>query len=948
MTSLHQYTDPARSVSVMASAGTGKTYLLIKRLARIMLYEHQAESILALTFSNRAVAELRTRLHEEVVAVSRCTDDELNTWLTELGETPNDDTRTRARSLYRRVLERSPVIISTFHGFCHDLVTRFALHNGRDSSFQVVSSPKPLMLRARIELLAENNQEFLAQAGVNIEELQGFLDHMGSDYSFERVLGEIQGNIESLHLYLKHYEHDGQVDLEAALAQVRSQELPEPKIDLANIHTQTCAYCDVLQAGGTATGIKQAASFARHPYTDLKDVYLRLRETFMTQKGEWRKKLYPAALADQAEELESGLKNACTEIETTLAQQQAIALNATWLKLGWCYLQTFQRIKTRHRLIDFDDMQTQAWELLHRFEDHSAIQHKLSSQIRHILIDEFQDTSLLQWSIVLPFVNEIVCQKHEHRSSVFIIGDGKQMIYRFRGAEISLFGRVCQDLENDFGVKILSIDHSWRTGQNILDWVNTTFGTLPLNNFRQHHSARPDLWSAVVCLPFISDEDEDGQPDTKGAKGKEGTKTRKSVKGAKSTTALEGAKAATALEGAKARKSVKGAATALEGAKAEKGTEPSSATDTQDTDGDAPIKTSHASAAVTMRTYEQSRQRWPAGLTDPKPTPPAANADGQLPEFADPFNPAPERLRGYIDPSEYEAEQVVAFLCEMHSQQLLIDRKDGPPTPMQWGDVMILSRRRKPFTAFERVFRRCNVRLQVVESKASHAPYAWRTLVALLQTLLNPCDDIALLTVLCSPLFDLREEELLHLAPLTKETRRLRLWQRLQKTQTQTTQTTPDNAKGGAGGSGASRSAADVAKGGAGGTSASWGAAGDAAGDAAQTTSTTPDNAMGGAGDARGTGASRSASGDAAQANSTTPDIAMGGAGGSGASRSVADAAMGGAGDDAYGARVGSQAGSATGILSGSASGGGASGAARWAMNGAGDSENSGAHAKLT
>ena len=91
------------------------------------------------------------------------------------------------------------------------------------------------------------------------------------------------------------------------------------------------------------------------------------------------------------------------EYQRWQSQENAIELNTLWLRLARIFMHEYDEVKKQNRLIDFDDMQWQAWQLIHQFGDNSAIQLKLNNRIQHILIDEFQDTSLLQWQIIEPF-----------------------------------------------------------------------------------------------------------------------------------------------------------------------------------------------------------------------------------------------------------------------------------------------------------------------------------------------------------------------------------------------------------------------------------------------------------------------------------------------------------------------------------------------------------------
>ena len=722
--SLDKFTNPAKSLSVMASAGTGKTYLLIKRLARILLRERRRDSVLALTFSERATAELRTRLREETLAIKRASDAELDEWLKEIGESPDGDLRAAAREIHGLVLDRSPVVINTFHSFCRDLNTRFALHNGRASSFDVAARQAALRRQARFDLLSEDRRKLLEKAGLHKAGLEHFLTQLGSDNTLESVLDIIQQNTESLHLYLKHFANvDGEVNINKVAAKLYELALPEPDVDVGRLEGLIRDYAAGLATDGTPKLGKGTAEVVEHTqaFCSAQEVFSFIQKLFLTAKGEWKKTLLskkaPDSVAKRMEGIQQQIFSDLQEWTNYQLQERAISLNDGWLRLGWCYLQAYQDVKRRRRLIDFDDMQLQAWQLLSRFEDHAAVQQKMSAKISHVLIDEFQDTSLLQWEVIQPFVKEIVCQEHERPSSVFIIGDSKQMIYRFRGAEITLFDRVCTDLSERYGVSAESIDKSYRTGAAILDWLNPVFEKAHMTGFAgfgKHSSARDDLPGAVICLSLLSDKPEEG------ANGEDGPAPPQEEAG------------------------------------------------TDDIIG-------FRRACIDWLDNPQEREfpSLPALAQD--------DVDGQ--DFPDPLNPPPVRPHSTDAAAEAEAERMVALLQALMEKRYLIELRGGERRPMQWGDVMLLSRFRKPFPIYERLFEREGIPVLIDhESKAHLAPYAWHSLLGLLQTLLNPHDDIALLTSLCSPLFAITETQLMELAEAPsrdKDKRAKSLWQRL-------------------------------------------------------------------------------------------------------------------------------------------------------------------------
>ena len=121
-----QATAPDRHASVHASAGTGKTWLLVTRMLRLLLAGAAPENILAVTFTRKAAAEMLQRLNERLAQLASGSDEEVDASLRAMGETPADALRERARRLYENLLFAPHALrATTFHAFCQEILQRF-------------------------------------------------------------------------------------------------------------------------------------------------------------------------------------------------------------------------------------------------------------------------------------------------------------------------------------------------------------------------------------------------------------------------------------------------------------------------------------------------------------------------------------------------------------------------------------------------------------------------------------------------------------------------------------------------------------------------------------------------------------------------------------------------------------------------------------------------------
>ncbi|HHH43667.1 MAG TPA: DNA helicase UvrD, partial [Gammaproteobacteria bacterium] len=131
MTEIPLATRPDRSFSVIASAGTGKTWQLVARLTRLLLHGAPLDSILAITFTRKAAGEMQQRLNQRLRELLEADDRQLDEALSRIGETPTDALRRQARRLFEATLRSEQSLRSTtFHSFCQSLLQRFPLEAG--------------------------------------------------------------------------------------------------------------------------------------------------------------------------------------------------------------------------------------------------------------------------------------------------------------------------------------------------------------------------------------------------------------------------------------------------------------------------------------------------------------------------------------------------------------------------------------------------------------------------------------------------------------------------------------------------------------------------------------------------------------------------------------------------------------------------------------------------
>ncbi len=187
------------------------------------------------------------------------------------------------------------------------------------------------------------------------------------------------------------------------------------------------------------------------------------------------------------------------------AEQLAYRLNEAVLQCGQALLDRYQSLKQQKQQMDFSDLEWQLCRLLQQSEHAETMQYKLDSRYRHVLLDEFQDTNPLQWQIMRAWFDAAVAV--ESQPTVFLVGDPKQSIYRFRRADARLFGVAREYLQEHFAAHELRNNHTRRNAPPIVAAVNAVFREQPEGfEFAEHGTHQHDLPGHVLVLPLAEAE----------------------------------------------------------------------------------------------------------------------------------------------------------------------------------------------------------------------------------------------------------------------------------------------------------------------------------------------------------------------------------------------------------------------------------------------------------
>ncbi len=508
----HIALDPKRSIVVEACAGSGKTWLLVSRIVRLLLDGAQPSQILAITFTRKAAQEMRARLQENLRDLAMKDEAFVRGFFAERGlKDLSGEKLQRARDLFAAVLPAQPgITISTFHGWFMQVMQRAPLNAGVMQGMTLLERPGSMQEEAWEELLeqmrkrpddmpAQHMQWLFGESGLyNTRKLLfSFLGKRAEWWAYT------QGQAEPVTFALVKLRID--LDVDMAL---------DPVADWgtqSNSREVLFAFVQQLAENGTHTQ-KENASEIERAWTDYAEIerFIKVWPLLFTQEGSPRK--LKSTKNQNSETFIVALNNLQASLQAvrdTLAEQEAYRLNEAVLHCGTALLDRYQALKRQKQQMDFADLEWQLSRLLQNSEHAETMQYKLDSRYRHVLLDEFQDTNPLQWKTLRAWFDASAAV--DSQPTVFIVGDPKQSIYRFRRADARLFGVARDYLKQNFAAHELHNNRTRRNALPIVEAVNAVFRDQPDGfEFAEHETHQHDLPGHVMVLP-LEEADQRGE-----------------------------------------------------------------------------------------------------------------------------------------------------------------------------------------------------------------------------------------------------------------------------------------------------------------------------------------------------------------------------------------------------------------------------------------------------
>lgn len=501
--------DPRRSVAVQACAGAGKTWMLVSRILRALLEGGdtlQPQDILAITFTKKAAGEMRERLNDWLTAFSNLPDDALMRELhlrgfdektSHLGK---QEATSLLRNLKQKVLQLGrPVQIRTFHSW-----------------FAALLKTAPLALLQSLGLpsvyeLLEDDAQAKEEVWPRFFALVAQSPDLRADFEQSVAIHGRFQTLKALDVALDKRVEFTLADAHGVLAtSVRSFQSVFDDLAALAAPDEALApggpYRRDFDAAAVALGQASAATFSA------KGAELEIALTAgdvegalaaLLTKGEPRKfseKVPQIAQVRVAQAL-------AVRLLAARNQHQACLHQARMSRLTRELISAFAKLKHERGWVDMNDVERAAQAMLGHAELSGWLQQRLDARVRHLMIDEFQDTSPLQWQALSAWLSAYAGSGSGEAPKVFIVGDPKQSIYRFRRAEPQVFLAAQAFVHQGLGGDLLSCDHTRRNASAVVEAVNSAMlaaqSAGEYADYRTHTTASEDA-GAVWSLPPIA------------------------------------------------------------------------------------------------------------------------------------------------------------------------------------------------------------------------------------------------------------------------------------------------------------------------------------------------------------------------------------------------------------------------------------------------------------
>jgi len=465
--------DPRQNVVLEASAGTGKTSVLVGRYLNLLRAGVDPANILAITFTRRAAAEMRQRIVDELRSAAAGSEDARRRWL----------------SLRERLGELS---ISTIDAFCYALLREFPLEADVDPGVEMADETE-------VARLGDEAIDHALSIGAALRTSSPELTLLFTELATPRLrvgLAYLLAHrLEAPAAVERFLRTAGPVDADGALAEAFDR-------IVAIFRTVEGGIEGFLQSGPLghprfrlfSTDLRRLMSAAPRSEALMRSVLEEARRYFLTRagvprqrlsdfrSGHWRDETLRRRHGRSVREMAPAVRDAMTRLDERVNHVLVAGLS----RLGAITVSRYRQRLAERGLVDFPEALARAVSLLERMEEFSQSRFRLEARYHHLLIDEFQDTSWPQWQLISLLIDSWgegagLVAEGPLAPSIFVVGDRKQSIYGFRDADPAILGtagRRIAALRQEATVR-QAIATSFRSVPALLAFVNDVFDAVP-------------------------------------------------------------------------------------------------------------------------------------------------------------------------------------------------------------------------------------------------------------------------------------------------------------------------------------------------------------------------------------------------------------------------------------------------------------------------------------
>lgn len=506
--------SPDLSVWVSASAGTGKTKVLTSRVLRLLLSGVQLEKILCLTFTKAAAREMDARINDSLEKWANLSKKELDIELTShLMRSPTKEELETAQNLFRlKINSFYPLKIQTIHSFCQYILKNFPLEAGIAPGFKVIDEFKSYEIITAINKNLVSNMLYHEKSlfsavnfftsvlhEITVEDLINKIIFTRDkfDYLFSLFADE--------NIYSEYLKKKFQISSFNCIKDIENDFIEKIKKFHQIDKGLFASFLDI--SASDQNNVEIYNNFLINCARDLIDDFCNI---FLTAKGQPRKNIFSAKFYKNYDfnlDFLDEIQNLCVNFKDRLASFNLVSFSKNLFILANYIISSYNQYKNTYGYLDYDDLISKVKNLLLDSQTREWVLYKLDSGVDHILIDEAQDTSKSQWQIIEALMQEFYSGDSEKVRTLFVVGDEKQSIYSFQGADYNSF----KFMNNYLSTKLISakknyqninLTTSYRSNQLILDFVDSLFRNFnfsaKLQASRERAVGRIDLWD-LVC-----------------------------------------------------------------------------------------------------------------------------------------------------------------------------------------------------------------------------------------------------------------------------------------------------------------------------------------------------------------------------------------------------------------------------------------------------------------